>query len=254
MIPLMELCDLSKSFGGLQAVNQLTLSIRPGEILGLIGPNGSGKTTTINVVTGIYAASSGKVMLAGRDLTNHKPHQVMRAGMARTFQNLRLFLERSVIDNIRAGQHVRCHSIRTLLSAFPTREERALLHDAHELADRFQLGNRLHTLAGDLSYGEKKRLEIARALASNPRVLLLDEPAAGMNPAELNWLVDSLREIKQSGVAILLVEHHMKLIMSVCDVITVLNFGAKIAEGSPSEVSRNPDVIAAYLGTSPQHA
>lgn len=250
MKPILNLSNLGKSFGGLQALNSLSLSIDPGEILGLIGPNGSGKTTTINVVTGIYKATTGSVTLADQDMTGKKPHQVMRAGLARTFQNLRLFPERTVIDNIRAGQHIRCTSMVSFLSAVPTKEERALLCEAEDLAERFQLSDRLNVLAGDLSYGEKKRLEIARALASKPKVLLLDEPAAGMNPAELNWLTDTLNEIKETGVAILLVEHHMKLIMSVCDVITVLTFGSKIAEGTPAEISRNPDVIAAYLGTS----
>lgn len=250
MTPILNLSNLSKTFGGLQALNDLSLSIAAGEIRGLIGPNGSGKTTTINVVTGIYRATSGNIAVDGHDLTGRKPHRIMRAGLARTFQNLRLFPERTVLDNIRAGQHVRCKSMISLLSAIPTAEERILLREAHEMADRFQLSERLNILAGDLSYGEKKRLEIARALASKPKVLLLDEPAAGMNPAELNWLTSTLRDIADKGIAILLVEHHMKLIMSVCDAITVLTFGSKIAEGTPAEISKNPEVIAAYLGTS----
>lgn len=250
MKPILEISQLEKSFGGLKALDGLSLTVNPGQIIGLIGPNGSGKTTTINIVTGIYKPTAGNVMLSGQDLTRKKPHEVMRAGMARTFQNLRLFPSLSVIENIRAGQHTRLVSWSSLLSAVPTKEEKVLRIEAEELAERFQLGARLNFIAGDLSYGEKKRLEIARAMASRPAMLLLDEPAAGMNPAELDWLIQTFNEIREGGVSILLVEHHMKLIMSVCDEIVVLNFGAKIAQGTPSQISENPDVIAAYLGTS----
>lgn len=250
MKPILEISQLEKSFGGLKALDGLSLTVNPGQIIGLIGPNGSGKTTTINIVTGIYKPTAGNVMLSGQDLTRKKPHEVMRAGMARTFQNLRLFPSLSVIENIRAGQHTRLVSWSSLLSAVPTKEEKVLRIEAEELAERFQLGERLNFIAGDLSYGEKKRLEIARAMASRPAMLLLDEPAAGMNPAELDWLIQTFNEIREGGVSILLVEHHMKLIMSVCDEIVVLNFGAKIAQGTPSQISENPDVIAAYLGTS----
>lgn len=249
MSALLDVRDLGKSFGGLRALDGLSFAIEPGRILGLIGPNGSGKTTTVNILTGIYQASSGSVSFAGQDVTGQKPHKVLRAGLVRTFQNLRLFSTRSVLDNIRAGQNARCQSWMTLLSAIPTAEERALYREALDLAERFQLSDKLHTQAGDLSYGEKKRLEIARALASHPKILLLDEPAAGMNPSELEWLIDTLREIRDRGVSILLIEHHMKLVMSVCDNIVVLNFGRKIAEGEPELIAKDPDVIAAYLGT-----
>lgn len=245
----LQLSKLSKSFGGLKALDELSFAIEPGQILGLIGPNGSGKTTTVNIITGIYPPSAGSVAFGGQDVTGKKPHQMLRTGLVRTFQNLRLFSERSVLDNIRAGQNARCKSWLTLLSAFSTAEERALHREALTLAERFNLSDKLNTPAGDLSYGEKKRLEIARALASQPSILLLDEPAAGMNPSELEWLIGTLREIRDSGVAILLIEHHMKLVMAVSDNIVVLNFGKKIAEGAPETISKNPDVIAAYLGT-----
>lgn len=250
MTALLEVSDLCKSFGGLKALDRLSFSIEPGRILGLIGPNGSGKTTTVNIITGIYGATGGSVAFAGQDVTGQKPHKVLKAGLVRTFQNLRLFSTQSVLDNIRAGQNARCKSWLTFLSAVPTREERDLHREAVALAERFQLGGKLQVPAGDLAYGEKKRLEIARALASRPRILLLDEPAAGMNPSELQWLTDTLSEIRASGISILLIEHHMKLVMSVCDNIVVLNFGCKIAEGTPETISRDPDVIAAYLGTS----
>lgn len=249
MSVLLDVRNLGKSFGGLRALDGLSFTLEPGRILGLIGPNGSGKTTTVNILTGIYQASAGSVTYAGQDVTGQKPHKVLKAGLVRTFQNLRLFSARSVLDNIRAGQNANCKSWLTLLSAIPTTEENALYHEALDLAERFKLSDKLHTPAGDLSYGEKKRLEMARSLASRPKILLLDEPAAGMNPSELEWLTDTLHEIRDTGVSILLIEHHMKLVMSVCDNIVVLNFGCKIAEGKPELIVKNPDVIAAYLGT-----
>jgi branched-chain amino acid transport system ATP-binding protein len=248
MTSILEVEGLCKSFGGLQALRELSLAVRPGQIFGLIGPNGSGKTTTINIITGIYRASSGSVRLGGHDITNGKPEQIVRAGMARTFQNLRLFPTRSVLENVRAGQHVHARSWLSRLSAFPIGEERALLREADALLERFGLAGRRNWPAGELSYGERKRLELARALAAKPRVLLLDEPAAGMNPTEIDWLMAAIREIRAGGPAILLVEHHMKLMMNVCDDMTVLNFGAKIAEGPPDRIARDPEVIAAYLG------
>ena len=245
---MLQVNNLSKSFGGLQAVSDLSFSVSPGEIFGLIGPNGSGKTTTINVLTGIYAASAGTFVLDGRDLTAAKPERIVRAGMARTFQNLRLFASHSVMDNVRTGQTIHCKSLLSRFSAFASVEDRELHREADALVKRFGLGERADWLAGTLSYGEKKRLEIARAMALRPKVLLLDEPAAGMNAVELDWLMTAIREIGASGVAVILVEHHMKLIMNVCHNIAVLNFGAKIAEGPPVEIARDPEVITAYLG------
>ena len=170
MTPILEIGNLSKSFGGLRALTGLSLSVMPGQILGLIGPNGSGKTTTINILTGLFPASEGCIRLSGEDITARKPEQIVRAGMARTFQNLRLFPTRTVFDNVRAGQHIHSRSWFSFLSAVPTSEERALMDEAHALLERFQLGERSASRAGELSYGEKKRLEIARALASRPRV------------------------------------------------------------------------------------
>jgi branched-chain amino acid transport system ATP-binding protein len=240
--------NLSKSFGGLTALSGLNFSVTPGEIFGLIGPNGSGKTTTINVLTGVYRATSGTASLAGRNLTRSKPEDIVKAGMARTFQNLRLFASQSVLDNVRVGQTFHCKSLLSRFSAVRTKEEGEMQRDACALVERFQLTDRMHWPAGNLSYGEKKRLEIARALAMRPKILLLDEPAAGMNPVELDWLMAIIREIRDSGVGIVLIEHHMRLVMALCDRIAVLNFGQKIAEGPPSLIARDPGVIEAYLG------
>jgi len=240
--------DLSKSFGGLKALDQLDFSLSGGEVMGLIGPNGSGKTTTINVITGIFPATRGTVHLDDQDLTNRRADQVARAGIARTFQNLRLFGRHTVRNNIRASQTVLCKSLLSRLSAIPTAEERRLAEEADALLEQFQLTDLSRRTADSLSYGEKKRVEMARALAMRPRVLLLDEPAAGMNPTELEWLAETILRLRSTGMAIVLVEHHMKLVMRICDRITVLNFGSKIAEGTPQVVSQDKDVITAYLG------
>jgi branched-chain amino acid transport system ATP-binding protein len=245
---LLRVERLSKSFGGLQALQDLSLGLRAGEVFGLIGPNGSGKTTTINLLTGVYRASAGSVAIDDRELAGCKPEQIVRAGIARTFQNLRLFATRSVLDNVRAAQTIHCRHAWTRFTAVPNAEERALRDEACEIVERFGLGPRADAPAGALSYGEKKRLEMARAVAMRPRVLLLDEPAAGMNPVELEGLIGLIRGISAQGTAVLLVEHHMKLIMQVCDRIAVLNFGMKIAEGTPSEIANDPEVISAYLG------
>lgn len=245
---MFSVSNLSKSFGGLKALDKLEFSLEPGEVMGLIGPNGSGKTTTINVVTGIFPATEGKVELDGRDLTNKRSDLVAKAGIARTFQNLRLFGRHTVRDNIRSSQTILCQSLISRLSAVPTAEERQLAHEADALLEQFQLQDLSRRTADSLSYGERKRLEMARALAMRPKVLLLDEPAAGMNPTELEWLAETISHLRSTGVAIVLVEHHMKLVMRICDRITVLNFGSKIAEGTPGDVSRNEDVITAYLG------
>ncbi len=247
MSAILGVRGLGKSFGGIRAVDGLDLDVGQGEIVGLIGPNGSGKTTTVNVLTGVYAASSGQVTLAGQDITRAKPEAIVQAGLARTFQNLRVFAERTVLENVRLSQ--------TMRVALPERfrlgaggPERRLRAEVDELIGRLGLSARAHVMAGRLSYGEKKRLEIARALATRPAILLLDEPAAGMNPVEVDDLAGIIAGIRAHGIGVLLIEHHMKLVMRVCDRIVVLNFGQKIAEGPPAAVAADPAVIACYLG------
>ncbi len=243
---MLQIVGLSKAFGGLKALDGLSLTVAPGEIFGLIGPNGSGKTTTINVLTGVYRPGGGRVVLGDQDITGCRPEVIARAGLARTFQNLRLFGNRSVLDNIRTAQNVHCRSILARLGVGDS--ERVLLAEAKGLVNRLGLLERTGDAARHLSYGEKKRLEIARALALRPKFLLLDEPAAGMNPVELDWLAKAIREIGASGIGIVLIEHHMKLVMSVCHRIAVLNFGQMIANGTAEKVVRDADVIEAYLG------
>jgi branched-chain amino acid transport system ATP-binding protein len=248
---LLEVRGLVKRFGGVTAVNALNMTVRAGDVHALIGPNGSGKTTTLNVISALYRADGGSIRFDGGELIGRPSHAIAKLGVARTFQNIRLFGDLSVVENVMIGRHVRTRTgfVGALLPGGATaREERATRDRALELLRFVGLDGTGTASARSLPYGDQRRVEIARALASEPRLLLLDEPAAGMNPAETDTLVALLRRIREQGTTLLLIEHDMNLVMSVSDRITVLNFGQHIAEGPPDEIARNADVITAYLG------
>jgi branched-chain amino acid transport system ATP-binding protein len=238
---------IAKSFGGVKALAGVDLDLGGDEILGLIGPNGSGKTTLVNVVSGFVEADHGVVSLADKPLTGLAPHRIVKAGVTRTFQNLRIFRRRTVIENVLLGQTPKV-STGEVLNPLPTANRDARTLQARELLARFRLEQKVHAIAGSLSFGEQKRLELARALAGAPRILLLDEPAGGMNPTEIEDLKERLRNVRAGGVAILLIEHNMKLVMELCDRIAVLAQGALIAAGPPDVVRRDAHVIRSYLG------
>ena len=252
MSALLSVKNLSKEFGGVHAVEDLSFEVEKGRIHSIIGPNGAGKTTLFNLITGLYQPSAGSVHLNGRSLAGHKPHELAPLGMCRTFQNLQIFQSMTVLENAVAGYHLQERgSVFADLLALPGSRRRARQSEegARHLLARVGLERAADTEAGNLSYGALKRLEIARALALDPKILLLDEPAAGCNAVETEEIDHLIAEVAASGVAILLVEHDMKMVMRISNHIVVLDHGEKIAEGDPATVSRNPAVIAAYLGT-----
>jgi branched-chain amino acid transport system ATP-binding protein len=242
---------ISKRFGGVQALSEVSFEIRRGEIYGLIGPNGAGKTSLFNVLTGIYAPDGGEFTFDGAPLAGQKPNDVAGRGIARTFQNIRLFANLSALENVMIGRHVRTRAgVFGAIFRPPSvlSEERAIAARAQELLEYVGVAPRANSLAKHLPYGDQRRLEIARALATDPKLLALDEPAAGMNATETASLKRLLEDIRRDGTTILLIEHDMKLVMSVCDRVLVLDYGKKIAEGTASAVQQDPQVIAAYLG------
>jgi branched-chain amino acid transport system ATP-binding protein len=254
---LLEVDDVSIRFGGLTALDSVTFDIREGEILGLIGPNGAGKTTCFNVMTGVYQATSGRVVFDGTPLAKLKRHQITQLGIARTFQNIRLFRSMTVLENVMVGAdaHSKVGFWDALLRTPRHRHtEEESTTRAKELLKIVGITARHDELAANLSYGDQRRLEIARAMATGPKLLCLDEPAAGFNPAEKQKLMDLIRKVRDEGYTVLLIEHDMRLVMGVTDRIVVLEFGRKIAEGVPAEIRDNPAVIAAYLGVEEEDA
>lgn len=248
---MLQLEKVTIRFGGLVAVNEVTTRVEEGQIFGLIGPNGAGKTTLFNIITGVYAPTSGKVIFQGREIQGKRPHVVNQLGIARTYQNINLFQKMTVLENVLVGTHSRTKAglVEAIFNTKAKRaEEQAAIDSCMELLEFMGLQKKANMRASSLPYGEQRRLEIARAMASQPAFLLLDEPAAGMNLTEKEELARMIKRIRDRGITIFLVEHNMRLVMNVCDEICVLNYGKKLAQGTPEEIQNDPLVISAYLG------
>jgi branched-chain amino acid transport system ATP-binding protein len=256
--PLLEIRDLTHRFGGLVAVDKFSLAVAPGELVGVIGPNGAGKTTVFNLISGVYRAGAGSIRFDGAELVGRAPHEIARLGIARTFQNIRLFRDATVLDNVRTALDAtaRYGAAGALLhGGAMRREEERIIAEARELLALLKLDRLAGEHAASLPYGLQRRLEIVRALALRPRLLLLDEPAAGMNPSEIGALMEFIAWVRgRFSLTILLIEHQMRLVMGVCERLTVLDFGATIAAGTPAEVRANPTVLEAYLGVDEDEA
>ncbi len=249
---MLKITNLGISFGGLRAVDDFNIEIEKGELYGLIGPNGAGKTTVFNLLTGVYKPTDGTIILDGKDITGKSTIEINKAGIARTFQNIRLFKQMSVLDNVKVGLHNKYrYSVATGILRLPKffKTEKQMDEEALELLKVFDLDKEASYLASNLPYGKQRKLEIARALATQPKLLLLDEPAAGMNPNETKELMDTIKYIRDNfDMTVLLIEHDMRLVGGICERLTVLNFGQELASGATSDVLSNPEVITAYLG------
>ena len=251
MAALLEVQHISKYFGGLKATDDISMQVEQGEILGIIGPNGAGKTTFFNLITGTYRLTSGKIMFDGKDVTNYTPEKMAKLGIGRTFQNIKLFKFLSVLENVKVGFHIQTSTGITdsILHTKRYRNDEALANEkGMEILRRVGLADQAALLAGNLPYGWQRRLEIARAMALAPKILLLDEPAAGMNPSETAELMAFIHTLRDDGITVVVIEHDMKFVAGLCDELTVLNFGEVLAQGKTADVLHDPQVITAYLG------